>query len=409
MPYLFNEVFLSLHSGHRDTAELVIDHFGFHIKTLTFSTVYYEEFSRTNFERRVNRGISKPLKADMSNLSYRDHLHHAYGEYRKVRSDQMEFLEKGKCHAYLCRALRRLPNLQRLALKDLGSGLFDRIDNWYVDGLAKSLEPCSVMKCQLSPSEHLDFLAHPKSGFLNAETSSWNLAMLAWRAVGSPVRELAVESYTCLPLRSFVNTVQTPWKLRLFFQGLTKLRLDLLIETEPSQNYFLNNCSFQEGRVSLALAGAKNLQCLDILTNYRKSWVESKPMTPFQSILGTCQFPKLRSLKLWRLHSTMEELLGFFEASKQLQKLTLCDHRIYSGTWEQAADWMRSSLRGLEEVHLGNLHDDMEIEGPFGGFTGFTDCSRSIQDFFFRHGPNPLSEKMRTAHRKDLQDRGEEV
>ena len=402
MPYLFNEVFLSLHSGHRDTAELVIDHFGFHIKTLTFSTVYYEEFSWTQFEQGVDRQFSETPRAGLSILSYRDHLHHAYGKYRKVRSDQMEFLEKGKCHAYLCRALRRLPNLQRLVLKALGSGLLDSIDNWYSDGLAKSLEPCSVMECQLSPSEHLGFLVHPKSGFLYAETSAWNLAMLAWRAVGSPVRELAVEPYTCLPLRSFVNTVQTPWKLGLFFQGLTKLRLDLLIETEPSQNYFLDNCSFQEGRVSLALAGAKNLQCLYILTKYSNPWVEIKPMTPFQSILGTCQFPKLRSLKLWNLHSTMEELLGFLEASKQLQKLTLLYHRIYSGTWEQAADWIRSSLE-LKEAHLDDLYDAMKIEGPFGGYTDLTDCSRSVQDFFFRHGPNPLSEKLRTAHQKDLQ------
>ncbi len=147
------------------------------------------------------------------------HMDYAYHTYCKVQSDQTELLEKGTCLAHLCRALRRLPHLQKLVLKDLGSRS-DWMDNVYSDGLAKSLGPCSVTGCQLSQSEHLEILVQPESGFLYPRVSSWNLAMLAWWAVGNPVRELAVESQASLPLAPSFDPVQKPWDFGLTFPEL---------------------------------------------------------------------------------------------------------------------------------------------------------------------------------------------
>lgn len=398
VPHLFDAVFLSPNMGDADIAEQMIEHFGCHIKTLTFSAVYYKAMTWTKFKREAKRQAPGPWTPHL-----REHLHYAYDNYCRVRSDQMRLLENGVCLALFCRALRRLPHLQKIVLKDLGSAPFLPIDKPYCDGIASSLTPCSVTGCQLSQSEHLDLLLRPESGFLHAAANSWNLAMLAWWVVGSPIRELAVESRGAyLPLRSFVNnTVERPHEVGPLFQSLTKIRLDLLID--PGSGNEMDACCFQEGDVSHALSSAKNLQCLYIRAKIGNHLDAYKPMTPFQSILGTCQFPALRSLIFNSIDSTLEELIKFLGASSQLQQLTLVHYDLLSGTWKQAAEWMRRSLR-LEEVVLDELYGGWEPDGPVMEFHcgEYKDHFGRVRDFFLRHGPNPFGEEALAAQEEDL-------
>ncbi|KAL9133874.1 MAG: hypothetical protein Q9175_004947 [Cornicularia normoerica] len=397
VPYLFNEVCMSLNSEDLDTAEVVIDEFGSYVKILTFSAVYYKAMSWTRFKQEVKRHVPQSLKKVLP-----IHLRYAHDNYCKLRSDQMELLERGTCLAYLCRALRRLPNLQKIVLQDLGSEPSNSTDNFYCDGISKRLGSCTLRpECQLSQSEHLGFLVRPQSGILHAIASPWNLAMLALWAVGTPIRELAVESRADLPLSSFVNAMEMPVELNLVFQNLTKLRLNLFINAAPGHSY--DTFCFKGGWVSKSLSGAKSLQCLYIRANIGDNLDKFKPMTPFQTILGTCQFPKLRSLILNSFESTMEELLTFLGASQQLQQLTLIQHELLSGTWEEAADRMQSFLT-LEEVSLdyvyGGWGPDSAVvefhEGVYDDYFG------RVQAFFSRRGPNPFSEEMLAAQDEDL-------
>lgn len=394
VPYLFDAIFLSPNGADADVVELAIDHFGFHIKTLTFSAVYYKAMSWTKFKREA--------KSQMA-IWDREHLRYAYENYCQLRSGQMEFLQKGACLAHLCRALRRLLNLQKIVLKDLGSESFLPIDKPYCDGIASTLTPCSESWCGLSQSRHLGFLLRPESGFLHADANSWDLAMLALWAVGSPVRELAVESRGAyLPLRSFAyDTVEKPRELGPLFQSLTKIRLDLLIE--PGSGNQEDAYVFEKGHVSHALSSAKNLQCLYISAKTGDDLDKYKPMTAFQSILGTCQFPALRSLIFNSLHSTLEELTTFLESSKRLQQLTLVRYDLLSGTWKQAAEWIRRFLR-LEEVVMDDLYGGWEPDGlvmeSHGGV--YKDHSGRVRDYFLRHGPNPFGEEALAAQEEDL-------
>ncbi len=398
VPHLFNQVFLSTNVADLDTARLVIDHFGIHVKTLTLSMVWYRGMDSVKFGCWVKRQASGSLKNDLQ-----CHMNYAYQTYCELQSDQTELLEKGICLAYLCRALRRLPHLQKLVLKDLGSESPDWMDNVYSEGLARTLGPCLVTGCQLSQSEHLEILVQPASGFCYPIASPWNLAMLAWWAVGNPVRELAVESHAYLPLGSFINTVHKPCELDLLFQSLTKLRLDLSIDPD-SENPEDTSC-FQQGSVSLALSGAKSLQCLCIRAELSENLEDYRPMTPFQMILGTCQFPKLRSLILCSCDSTSEELLTFLEASKHLQQFTLIYHGLLSGNWEQAADWMRNSLT-LEDIYLNDLYGDWVPGRSVVDFDAkeYIDYFGHVQDFFLRHGPNPFSKETLAVQRNYLEE-----
>ena len=390
VPYLFDEVFMSPNPVDLSTAEAMIDQFGYHIRTLIFSAVYYKEICWTR------------SKLENARQTLGNHLGYAYNNYCRVRKDQMELLEGGTCLAHLCRALRRLPNLCNLVLTDLGSDRFLPTNNRYYDGIAKSLEPCTLEGCQLSLRDHHALLFHPQSGFQNAVANPWDLAMLAWWAVGSPVRELLVESSTGLPLRSFVNTVQRPCEMDLLFRGLTTLQLDLHVEPgEPSIGDSMDDCSFREGSVSQALSTMKSLQCLYISAKFGSNLEKYKPMTLFQTILGTCQFPKLRLLVLSSIKSTMEELLSFLGSSKQLQRLTLYQHGLLSGTWEKAVDWMRSSLT-LEVVEIDRICGGWEPDSPMIHRGPYRDCFGHVQDFFLRHGPNPFSKETLAARKKDL-------
>lgn len=406
MPYLFDGIFMSPNRKDLETAEAMIGQFAYHIKTLTFSSVYYKAMCRTKFTLEAKRQIPRSRKK-----VWKHHQAYAFRKYCEVRNHQKGLLETGTCLAYLCRALRNLPNLQKLSVKDLGSEPFGSVNNLYDDRLAESLGPCEEIGCQVPQNEHLGFLVRPQSGFFHEVANSWNLVMLASWAVGTLVRELAVDSGANLPLRSFLDT-EKPWNLYLIFQSLTKLRLNLVIDLDSSgrEDYMDADC-FRRGLVSHALSGAKNVRCLYIKAIIRIDLDEYKPMTPFQTILGTCQFPKLRSLILSGFDSTTEELLTFLGASTQLQQLTLIHHGLLSGTWEKAADCMRGFLKSLQEVVINNVHDDLAASSPVLNYLQgrYMDHFGRVQDFFFRDGPNPFNAESLAAQEQDIEDGREAI
>ncbi|CAF9942669.1 hypothetical protein IMSHALPRED_004351 [Imshaugia aleurites] len=53
VPYLFDAVFMSRNPVELSTAEAVIDQFGYHLRTLTFSAVYYKAICKTAFRQEV--------------------------------------------------------------------------------------------------------------------------------------------------------------------------------------------------------------------------------------------------------------------------------------------------------------------------------------------------------------------
>ena len=395
VPSLFDEVFMSPNPADLNTAEIMIDQFACHIRTLTFSAVYYRAMSWTAYQREAPFDFPQSVSPRVRNL----HMRYGHQNYCRVRNEQMEVLERGTCLAHLCRALRTLPNLQRLVLKDLGSEPPGSFDNPYCEGLEKRLEPCSINECRVSPMHHLDFLLRPDSGFSHAVTSPWNLTMLALWTVGFPVKEIAVKSWVNLPMKSFVNAAKRPYELALLFKSLTKLRLHLRMDPEDPVGIY---CS-REGLVARALSGAKSLQYLHIRTQIDPLLGNPELKTPFQASLGSCQFPKLRSLILHSYESTMEELLTFLGASEQLQRISLIHYELLSGTWEQAADWMRR-ISTLREADIDHLSGGWGPDSPVALFDNgeYTDNFGHVEDFFLRQGPNPFSDKMLAAREKRL-------
>ncbi len=90
VPYLFDQIFLSPNVADLETAEVVIDHIGFYVKTLTLSTVCYREMGKSQYNPWANRQASRTLV----NVP-QCHMDYAYHTYCKVQSDQTELLEKG--------------------------------------------------------------------------------------------------------------------------------------------------------------------------------------------------------------------------------------------------------------------------------------------------------------------------
>lgn len=223
--------------------------------------------------------------------------------------------------------------------------------------------------------------------------------MLALWTVGFPVKEIAVKSWVNLPMKSFVNAEKRPYELGLLFKSLTKLRLHLRMDPADPVGIY---CS-RDGLVARALSGAKSLQYLHIRTQIDPLLNNPELKTPFQASLGSCQFPKLRSLILHSYESTMEELLTFLGASEQLQQISLIHYGLLAGTWEQTADWMRR-ISTLKAADIDHLSGGWGPDSPVTLFDNgeYTDNFGQVEDFFLRQGPNPFSDKTLAAREKEL-------
>ena len=143
--------------------------------------------------------------------------------------------------------------------------------------------------------------------------------MLSLISTGSPLKELALEPSRGkghIPLRAFQPTFWNPFSLPKIVQNLTKLRLILSIDSFPLDS--LNRCAYVGGYVARTLAAATGLESFFINFHWANDGDDDLGMTNFESILGGCQFPRLKSLILASFDSTAEELIRFFKTSKAL-------------------------------------------------------------------------------------------
>ena len=163
----------------------------------------------------------------------------------------------------------------------------------------------------------------------------------------------------------------------------------------------MNRRSYIEGHAARVLATAPELESLFIALNLGNVRPDDLGVTNFESILGCCRFRRLKSLILGGFNSTAEELIQFFEGSKDLKQVTIHEHELKAGVWEQVADGMKRSLPNLKDVELNNLMGglDKKWEATDDGFFNYYG---RVEDFFFRDGGNPFTEEAMVAHNCDL-------
>lgn len=387
IPFLSDEVFLSSTYFDFEVANHVTTHFAQHIKTITFVSRHFPNYTETQ--------LTKLLQFEPSGWSrdfIEDHEHDAFAAYCKMRVEHDKIIKSGELLAQLRKLLMRLPAVRKLALTVRGCGFMYKSNQFYSHHLWKSRDFCPRGPCTRPPVHHARYHIAPESAYKNDHPNLWHLIMRALSIADPPITEIVSKStqYSCLiPMGSFVMTPRQMQDVTMRFRTLTKLRLSLSNEDTNQNEGALRYVD--DNSVARALSAAVNLKNLFIQND---GDIRSTDDTwSFGSvILEGCRFPELRSLILVNIDTEEEKLLNLLGASPRLENLFLCSFALYAGFWASAAARMKSILH-LKNVEITDFSDDLLSSPKVEPQYVFNSDHRLIEDFFLREGENPFTEQ----------------
>ena len=347
VPFLFDEVFVAANYSILDTADLVASRFGLYIKTINLSIIDYNVFSKKTFVTIVMRRMGRTLER-LTFEEFNAHVEHAFDLYNKARIEDLEITNSGELLAKMCLTLNKLPKVQKFIATNYDSGL--------LCGLGDLLHPkfpwkrdilCPFKDCKLSVSDHIGFLHHSDPPY-SSRREPLHLAMLAISVAKPTITELAILYHRENAIqyeKSFCLTARQSARLKSQFQSLKRLRLGL--GKSPSENIYDGSA------IAKALTVAVNLESLSIDGDFPFSTTRREFPVPtiMSSLLGDCQFPKLKSLNLRFVNSRDDEFLDFLENSPGLIHLKLDNFYLEFGLWERVLEEMCSTFP-LESVRL---------------------------------------------------------
>ena len=347
VPLLFNEVFIAANYSILDTADLVASRFGLYIRTINPSIIDYNVFSRetfvTNLERRMGWTLEK-----LTFEKFDAHVEHAFDLYKKARTEDLEITDSGELLARLCLTLSKLPKIRKLIATDYDSGSLCVLGEllhpnfpWKRDIL------CPFKDCKLSVSDHFGFLHHSDPPY-STRREPLHLATLAISVAKPTITELAILYHRENSVKyedSLFLTARQSARLKSQFQSLKRLRLGL--GKSPGE------IRYDGSTIVNALSVAVNLETLSIDGDFPFSTTRREFLAPtmMSSLLGGCQFPMLKSLKLRFVNSRDDEFLDFLENSPGLIHLKLDNFYLESGLWERFLEDICSTFP-LESVRL---------------------------------------------------------
>ena len=351
IPFLFDEVSVAANYSILDTADLVASRFGLYIRTINLSIIDYNRFSKKMFVTNVSTRMERTLER-LSFEKFDAHVKHAFDLYNKARTEDLEIMDSGELMAKLCLILGRLPRTRKFIATNYDSGLLCRLGDllhpnfpWKRDIL------CPFRDCKLSVSDHIGFLYQSVPRY-STRREPLHLAMLAISVAKPTITELAILYHRENAIKyedSIFLTERQSARLKSQFQSLKRLRLGL--GKSPGENNYYGTT------VAKALSVAVNLESLSIDGDFPFAATrrEILPNTMMSSLLGDCQFPKLKSLKLRFVSSRDDEFFDFLENSPGLIHLKLDNFYLKSGLWERVFEIIRST-HPLKSVRLHKVH-----------------------------------------------------
>ena len=399
VPYLFDQVFMSLNMSDLRIAKLVIIQFKQYIRTLVFSSVYYLDTDRKSFDEHVEEAYDVDTVNDVGHADY------AFKLYCITRKNQHESLSTGLPSAYLSFALTSCPNIRKTVPTDSSSSRSMSWESLQVFEPRRS-NYCPFEGCHWEDTDHFPPGVRQSGVLRKSSSNPWRLILQALSVTNSSVSELTmVPKY----VETTANTSafsMSPGELRqakLCFHTLTKIRLFLAWNLKR----FSKNVDIRHTHRNVAklLRCAVNLEYLALVADeeYDTTTPEGCPL---QEVLGGCTFPKLKSLILGFFIFTEVELLKLLTHSKGLQQLTIECTFLKEGLWVRIVDWVRASLLYLKSAHLNELYDG--FEAPWAD-TEYMDVYGNIGDFLSAQGENPFTTKALAKYHADRETGRERV
>ncbi len=382
--YLFDQIFMSLNMADLRIARLVVLQFKQYIRTLVFSSLYYLDLDREDFDVEFDKlGIN--TDTDIG------HTNHAFKLYRIARKNQRESLKTGLCSAYLSFALTSSPRIQKIVLTDSPSSRSMSRESLQVFE-PRPWRECPVDTCILKDTEHFPTAVLQSGLSRKGSANSWRLILQALSVTNSSVSELAMMPVDMDQGRT-VNTSAfsiSPGEFsqaKLCFHALTKLRLNFAWDPERLSSDI--DIGPIHRTVPKFLRCAVNLEHLALVAHEEPS-TDGVQSFPLQGVLADCKFPKLKSLILGFFEFTEVELRRLLTYSKNLEHLILECPVLKEGYWVRFVEWARASLPCLKNAQLNQLYGG--FDDPWAD-TEYMDYYGHIKDFLFAQGENPFTAK----------------
>lgn len=401
VPHLFDEIFISLDIADFRIAKLVICHFSHYIRTLVFSSTYYERIDRKSFSEYLDGEPGIDFFDTDIGTSHVDHTFVLYGIARKK---QQENITDNSYLRYLSFALTSLPNIRKIVLTDTFSWRSMPYQSLQVYQ-SRRLRACPFIQCGLTATDHLRDIVRESGFSKRGSTNPWHLMLSALSATSKNFRELTMEPgdmELSTDTAAFSMSPRDLSQAMASFSNLTKLRLSLDSDSERFSTDV--DTRHVHRNVAKLLLSAINLESLSL--DLSDDCITDHDYSTLQEILGQCKLPKLKSLILSFLTSSDEELLQLLEYSKNLEQITITCHILTKGSWMRVANWIRASLPLLKHVELNQLYGG--FDDPLKGVE-YQDLYGEVSDFLFAHGENPFTKKALEKHEADEKAGRQEV
>ena len=382
VPYLFDEIYMSLNMADLRIAKLMILQFKQYIRTLIFSSACYTDMDRENFDKALSYEGS-----DMETDSDIGYSEHSFKLYRMARKNQEKNLKTGLVSAYLSFALTSCPKIRKIILTDLPSSRSMSRKSLKVFEPRRS-KICLFEGCVLEDNDHFPSAVR-QSGFLRSSSRNpWRLILQALSVTDSNVSELTMvpeNNETMMDTSAFSMSSGELSQAKICFHALTKFRLTFAWDCEQFSTDV--DVRYIHRNVAKLLRRAVNLECLALI-----ALEEHEPVAyqncPLHAILRKCTFPKLKSLIIGFFEFTEVELLSLLTHSKRIQQLTIECSILREGSWVRIVDWARASLLSLKNAQFNQLYGG--FEDPWAD-TEYMDVYGHVGEFLFAHGGNPFT------------------
>ena len=389
VPHLFNRIYTSDNRTDLEIAELVVQRFGPHIRTIKFSSTHYDDPTSQTFQDGMRRSREAQRKY-RSIKCLAQHEEHAWNVYIERRAEWRELHESGEFVARLCFFLGKIPRLRTIMITRFGHGRIQPQN----DPEPSNSPPkfvCPDSKCKLS-EQFSEMTTVP--GLETKGSKLWHTLMLALSVNKTFVEEIRSDHQRSdhrLPYCAFDTSQRQAVHLQESFRYLKKLELTLTEYVYDYGNLRTGRSSYASGNVAKIFSGAHDLEQLEICTGE----IDDSPAyeefgTRFRAFFNGCTFPKLQSLILARIESTEDELIDFLTASPGIEKLELNSYDLTWGLWEDLVQRIKALLH-LKTVSIPRLFGG--LPEPF-CYVDYWIDEKIVENFFLHDGENPFMKEV---------------
>ena len=313
-PHLFESIHISPLARDVDDAQLIYEHFGEYIRTVTISgaTRSFSPFDSHSpmFERHdawMRSEIFHDGLQPFSNL----HLRHLAGFHTVICEERKIALTPSGLERFLRRVLKHDPRIEKVRFS-----MFSRWgENTSIGKLEKS---CVEPRCLEAQKKLYNYSKtyFPEPGIWDIRAQI-NGTIQTISKAGVALKELEFCGYR--------QSLSIPKGIRGTFgtlPNLSKLFLNIDVDCDGKH------------KVSTWLAASTQLEKLIVRGTSRIPYNNNHSNTTIDEVFATCRFPKLKILSLQYFDSDFQELVSFIQRCGQLEQFVLLAHDLRDNTIE---------------------------------------------------------------------------